>query len=104
MLFGISAWYQPMHVSKSKAQAICQPFATIQKQAAGLISGVFRTTAAEALNAELYLPSISIYMNRLVKEAALRLRTGPELGILPTMVRHRAVHGKDWARWTPMEA
>lgn len=104
MLFGVSAWYQPMHVSKSKAQSICRPFAAIQKQAACLISGAFRTTAAEALNAELYLPPISIHMNRLVKETALRLRTGPKLGIPPTMVRRRPTHDIAWTGWTQMEA
>ncbi|KAJ5111866.1 zinc knuckle domain protein [Penicillium alfredii] len=104
MLFGVSVWYQPMHVSKSKAQSICRPFAAIQKQAACLISGAFRTTAAEALNAELHLPPISIHVNRLVKEIALRLRTGPELGIPPTMVRRRPAHERAWTGWTPMEA
>lgn len=104
MLFGVSAWYQPMQISKTKAQSICRPFAAIQKQAACLISGAFRTTSAEALNAELYLPPISIHMNRLVKETALRLRTGPELGIPPTMVRRRPAHERDWTGWTPMEA
>lgn len=43
-------------------------------------------------------------MNRLVKETALRLRTGPELGIPPTMVRRRPAHERDWSGWTPMEA
>ncbi|KAI1829205.1 hypothetical protein DTO027I6_9898 [Penicillium roqueforti] len=50
MLFGVSAWYQPMLISKTKARTISQPFAGIQKRAACLISGAFRTTAAEALN------------------------------------------------------
>ncbi|OQD73321.1 hypothetical protein PENANT_c211G00669, partial [Penicillium antarcticum] len=104
MLFGVSAWYQPMLISKSKAQAICRPFAAIQKQTACLISGAFRTTAAEALNTELHLPPISIHMNRLVKEAALRLRTGPQLGIPPTIIRRRPAHERDWSGWTPMEA
>ncbi|KAJ5766658.1 reverse transcriptase [Penicillium nucicola] len=104
MLFGVSAWYQHMLISKSKAKAICRPFVAIQKQAACLISGAFRTTSAESLNTELYLPPILIHMNRLVKETALRLRTGPELGIPSTMVRRRPMHEKDWSGWTPMEA
>ena len=104
MLFGVSAWYQPMLISKSKSQAICRPFVAIQKQAACLISGAFRTTSAEALNTELHLPPISIHMSRLVKETALRLRTGPELGIPSTMVGRRPAHERDWSGWTPMEA
>lgn len=42
MLCGVSAWYQPMQISKTKAQSFCRPFAAIQKQAACLISGAFK--------------------------------------------------------------
>ncbi|KAJ6168289.1 reverse transcriptase [Penicillium chrysogenum] len=104
MLFGVSAWYQPMVISKMKARTISQPFVAIQKRAACLISGALRTTAAEALNTELYLPPIAIHMNRLVKETALRLRTGPTFAVPPTMLRRRPVDERDWSGWTPMEA
>ena len=104
MLFGVSAWYQPMLISKMKARTISRPFEHIQKRAACLISGAFRTTAAEALNTELHLPPIAIHMNRLVKETALRLRTGPAFAVPPTMLRGRPVDERDWAGWTPMEA
>jgi ribonuclease HI len=104
MLFGVSAWYQPMVISKMKARSISQPFVTIQKRAACLISGAFRTTAAEALNTELYLPPIAIHMNRLVKETAVRLRTGPAFAVPPTMLRRRPLDERDWSGWTPMEA
>ncbi|KAJ5110838.1 zinc knuckle domain protein [Penicillium argentinense] len=104
MLFGVSAWYHPMMISKMKARMISQPFVAIQKRAACLISGAFRTTAAEALNTELHLPPIAIHMNRLVKETALRLRTGPVFAVPPTMLRRRPVDERDWSGWTPMEA
>jgi hypothetical protein len=68
MLFGVSAWYQPMVIGKMKARTISQPFVTIQKRAACLISGAFRTTAPEALNTELHLPPIAIHMNRLKRQ------------------------------------
>lgn len=104
MLFGVSAWYQPMLISKSKARAICRPFVATQKQAGCLISGAFRTTAAEALNTELHLPPISIHIDRLVKETALRLRTGPSFAVPHTMLRRRPAEERSWAGWTPMEA
>jgi hypothetical protein len=104
MLFGVSAWYQPMVISKKKARTISQPFVAIQKRAACLISGAFRTRAAEALNTELHLPPITIHMNRLVKETPLRLRTGPAFAIPPTMLRRRPADERDWSGWTPMEA
>lgn len=87
-----------MVISKTKARTISQPFVAIQKRAACLISGVFRTTAAEALNAELYLPPIAIYMNRLVKETAVRLRTGLAFAVPLTMLRRRPVDERDWSR------
>ena len=93
-----------MLINKTKARTISQPFVGIQKRAAYLISGAFRTTAAEALNTELHLPPIAIHMNRLVKETALRLRTGPAFAVPPTMLRRRPGDERDWAGWTPMEA
>lgn len=93
-----------MLISKTKARAICKPFVGIQKQATCLISGAFRTTAAEALNTELHLPPISIHMDRLVKETALRLPTGPSVAVSPTMIRRRPADERSWAGWSPMEA
>jgi hypothetical protein len=104
MLFGVAAWYQPMVISKMKARTVSQPFVTIQKRAACLISGAFRTTAAEALSTELHLPPIAIHMKRLVKETAIRLRTGPAFAVPATMLRRRPVDETDWSGWTPMEA
>ncbi|KAJ5138905.1 zinc knuckle domain protein [Penicillium bovifimosum] len=67
----------------------------IQKQAASMVSGAFRTTAAEALNTELHLPPISVHMSRLVKETALRLRTGPVFAVPPLMLRRRPAEERD---------
>ncbi|KAI2736019.1 hypothetical protein DTO013E5_9174 [Penicillium roqueforti] len=104
MLFNMSAWYQPMLTSKFKATKKCQPFLAIQKQATCLISEAFRTIAAEALNTALHLPPISIQMTRMVKEAALRLRTGPVFAVPPTMLRRRPVEERNWSGWSPKEA
>jgi ribonuclease HI len=104
MLFGISAWFQPLLENKRTQETICRPFASIQKRAACLISGAFKTTAAEALNVELHLLPIAIHMDRLVKDTALRLRTGPIFAVPPTMLRCRPADDRDWSGWTPMEA
>lgn len=87
-----------------KAIIISQPFVSIQKRAACLISRAFRLTLAEALNAELYLPPFAIYINRLVKETAVGLRTGPTFAVPPIMLRHRPADEREWSGWTPMEA
>ncbi|OQD74224.1 hypothetical protein PENANT_c186G04308 [Penicillium antarcticum] len=96
MHFGVSAWYQPMLVSKAKARRMSQPFVGIQKRAACLISEAFQT-AAEALNIELHLPPIAIHMNWLVRETALRLRTGPVFAVPPLMLRRLPGYERDWA-------
>jgi hypothetical protein len=57
MLYGAAAWYQASMPAKERYH-IVQQFASVQKRAAVLISGAFRTTAAEALNIELYLTSM----------------------------------------------
>ncbi|KAJ5283376.1 hypothetical protein N7505_001356 [Penicillium chrysogenum] len=93
-----------MLISKRTARTITQAFAGIQKRAACLISGAFRTTAAEALNTELHLPPIALHMNLLVKDTALRLRTEPAFAIPPTMLRRRPGDERGWAGWAPMEA
>lgn len=97
MLFRVSAWYQTIVISNMKARKISQPFVAIQKRAACLISGAFRTTAAEALNAELHLPPIAIHTNRLLKETTVRLQTGSVFAVPLTMLRRRPVDERDWS-------
>jgi hypothetical protein len=53
VLFGVTAWYQPMLISKMKARTISHPLAAIHKREACLISGALRTMAAETLDIEL---------------------------------------------------
>jgi hypothetical protein len=54
ILYETAAWYQASMPAKERNH-IVQQFASVQKRAAVLISGVFRTTAAETLNIKLYL-------------------------------------------------
>jgi hypothetical protein len=55
MLYGAAAWFQPGNMTQAQLTTITRDFAAIQKRAACLISGAFRTTVAEALNIELHL-------------------------------------------------
>lgn len=61
MLYGVAAWFQP--ANKKQANQISSQFSAVQKRAACLISGAFRTTAAEALNAELHLLPMKLQMD-----------------------------------------
>jgi hypothetical protein len=68
--------YQASMPAKERNQIIRQ-FSSVQKRAAVLISGTFCTTAAKALNVELYLTPMKHQIKRVVREAAIRVRTGP---------------------------
>ncbi|KAJ5552062.1 reverse transcriptase [Penicillium frequentans] len=104
MLYGVSAWYSPLTTGKGKAQVVSSKFAAIQKRAACLIGGAFKTSAAEALNIELYLPPIGIQMERISAETALRIRTGPAHGVPQLMIRQRSQQQRQRGGWSPMEA
>ncbi|KAJ5901429.1 reverse transcriptase [Penicillium tannophilum] len=102
MLYGVSAWYP--WFEKGKCKHISAKFAAIQKRAACLIGGAFKTSAAEALNIELYLPPIGIQMERISAETALRIRTGPAHGVPQLMIRQRSQQQRQRGGWSPMEA
>jgi hypothetical protein len=76
MLYRAAAWYQAGMPAKERNH-IVQQFASIQKRAAVLISGAFRTTTAEALNIKLYLTPMKHQIERVVCETAIWVRTGP---------------------------
>jgi hypothetical protein len=65
MLYGAAAWCQASMPAKERNQIIRQ-FSSVQKRAAVLIGGAFRTTAAEALNIELYLTLMKHQIERVV--------------------------------------
>jgi hypothetical protein len=76
MLYGAAAWYQASMAAKERNHII-QQFISIQKRAAILISGAFRTTAAEPLNIELYLTLMKHQIEQVVCETTIQVRTGP---------------------------
>ncbi|KAJ5655623.1 reverse transcriptase [Penicillium longicatenatum] len=102
MLYGVSAWYP--WFEKGRCKHISSKFATIQKRAACLIGGAFKTSSAEALNIELHLPPIGIQMERISAETAVRIRTGPAHGVPQLMTRQRPQQQRQRGGWSPMEA
>jgi hypothetical protein len=89
--------------AKERNQIVRQ-FASIQKRAAVLISGAFRTTAAEALNIELYLTPMKHQIGQVVCEAAIRVRTGPVHVIPRSAVIPRTREEIKHGGRTPIEA
>lgn len=80
MLYGVAAWFQPGIMSAKESNSIVRQFASVQKRAAVMMGGAFRTTAMVALNVELYLPPMKVQMERMIRETAVRIRTGPATG------------------------
>jgi len=89
---------------QAQLTAVTRDFAMIQKRAVCLISGAFRTTAAEALNVELYLLPIRLQLDQLVKATAIRIRTGPTHGIPKGILSRRTDQELALGGYTPMEA
>lgn len=75
-----------------------------KKRAACLISGAFRTTATEAPNVELHLLPIRQQLDQLAKMTAVRIRTGPALGIPNGILTKRTNEELVLGGYTPMEA
>ncbi|EED11528.1 hypothetical protein TSTA_008240 [Talaromyces stipitatus ATCC 10500] len=104
MLDGAAAWFQPGNMTQAQITTITRDFAMIQKRAACLISGAFRTTAAETLNIELYLLPIRYQLDQLTKATAIRIRTAPAHGIPNGMLTRRINDELALGGYTPMEA
>lgn len=103
MLFGVAAWFQAGIMPAKERNKVIQQFVTVQKRAACLISGAFRTTAAEALNVELWLLPVKLQMERLAAETAIRIRTGPEHAIPEGLRRKRPISETKLGGQTPLE-
>jgi hypothetical protein len=103
ILYGAAAWYQESMPAKKRNQII-QQFAFIQKRAAALISGAFRTTAAEALNIKLYLTPMKHQIEQVVCETAIRVLTGPVHAIPRSAITPRTREEIRQGGQTPIEA
>jgi hypothetical protein len=76
----------------------------IQRRAAILISGAFKSTAGMALDAELFMVPIRLRMQQIVEETAIRLRTGPVWAHPPSFRGRRPLKGTCLGGLTPLEA
>jgi ribonuclease HI len=107
MLYGISAWYCPAAKSMPawEMKRTVNEFTKIQRRAAILISGAFKSTSAAALNVELFITPIHLLMDQIIQETAIRIQTGAawaqpdSLRCVPRSSQERKKGG-----WSPLEA
>jgi hypothetical protein len=106
MLYGVSAWYCPAAraMPAGELRRTINEFTKVQRRAAILISGAFKSTSAAALNVELFLTPIHLLMDQIIQETAIRIQTGAAWA-QPDCLRHqRSAQEARKGGWSPLEA
>ncbi|OOQ86154.1 putative reverse transcriptase [Penicillium brasilianum] len=107
MLYGVSAWHCPAAKSLPvwEMKRIVSEFTRIQRRAAILISGAFKSTSAAALNIELFITPIHLLMDQIIQETAIRIQTGA-VWAQPDCLRRQQRSPQEIRRggWSPLEA
>jgi hypothetical protein len=108
MLYGVSAWYCPAAraMPAGELRRTINEFTKIQRRAAILISGAFKSTSAAALNVELFITPVHLLMDQIIQETAIRIQTGAEWA-QPDCLRRRQQRSPQEIRkggWGPLEA
>ncbi|OQD70292.1 hypothetical protein PENANT_c265G00793, partial [Penicillium antarcticum] len=105
-LWGVSAWYCPAARSMPawEMTRLVNELVKLQKRAAVLISGAFKSISTAALDIELFLLPMKLRLQQSIEECAIRILTGPQWACPRTAKIARKPIERRLGGWTPLEA
>ena len=105
-LWGISAWYCPAarKIPAWEIARLVNELVKLQKRAAVLISGAFKSISTAALDIELFLLPMKLRLQQTIEECAIRILTGPQWACPRSAKMARKPKERRIGGWTPLEA
>jgi Ribonuclease HI len=108
LFWGLTAWWSPAsgNMPATERARIIRGFTRIQKRAALMISGAFKSISAAALDIELFLTPINLLMQQTIEETAIRIQTGMPWAVPDGIKAHTKRRPRDTKQGgiTPLEA
>jgi ribonuclease HI len=107
--YAASIWYAPTSAGVQHRRRAIRKLEAVQRKAARIITGAYRTVSGPALDVEAYLLPLQLHLDKITAETYLRIRASPlhqTLQQIQTQGRWKG-YQNDWKdlhnRWGPLE-